>query len=131
MRGVMLMNKTLTITDQNDRATGRRFLKGKQRQTNIGQAVIRTRGAIGRWLSTFAEGIAEGRCLSRLYDELSGMSNGQLSDFGLNRTDIPAVVTGTYRKSQHSDSDSTLSSRRERSPSPGAASQSCDQGARP
>jgi len=46
-------------------------------------------------LADFFDGIAEGREISRRYDQLSRLSNTELAGLGLNRTDLPsAAVNG-------------------------------------
>ena len=42
------------------------------------------------------DGIAEARKMHRDYETLSAMSNLELEDMGISRSDIHAVVTGTY-----------------------------------
>jgi uncharacterized protein YjiS (DUF1127 family) len=42
--------------------------------------------------------MAEAREARELYERLSQMSDHQLADIGLTRTDIPAVVAGTFRR---------------------------------
>ncbi len=61
--------------------------------------------AIKRAFNAFVQGIAEARRLRRAYDELAGMSDPELRDIGISRADIPAVVTGTYRRTQPRISD--------------------------
>lgn len=48
-------------------------------------------------MKNFFGGIAEGLRMSRLYDELSGMSDRELAQIGISRSEIPAVVAGTHR----------------------------------
>jgi uncharacterized protein YjiS (DUF1127 family) len=76
--------------------------------------------AISRTPKTFAEGVAEAaRRMARAYDELAAMSDPELRDSSINRSDIPAVVSGTYRRTPPPPiSDPTSRGRRERSPSP-------------
>lgn len=57
----------------------------------------RTWNALAHTAKAIAEGASEARRMQRMYDELSSMSDLELHDFGLIRSDIPAVVTGTYR----------------------------------
>lgn len=63
----------------------------------------RLRNAIGRWVKAFVEGVIEARRLSRTYDELAAMSDRELHDIGINRTDIPAAVMGSRYKNQPAD----------------------------
>ncbi len=79
-------------------------------------------------LKGLAEGVAEIRRVSRLYDELTAMSDPELHDIGINRADIPAVISGTYRRIPPPIPVRISSNRRERSP--GRRDQPCDQGAR-
>lgn len=48
-------------------------------------------------LRVFADRIAKGRRLYRDYLHLSAMSDPELQDIGISRSDISAVVAGTYR----------------------------------
>jgi uncharacterized protein YjiS (DUF1127 family) len=40
---------------------------------------------------------AEARRMAQAYDELAAMSDPELRDIGINRSDILAVVSGAYR----------------------------------
>ena len=51
---------------------------------------------IGHTLMAVANGIAKARKMHRDYETLSAMSNLELEDIGISRSDIHAVVTGTY-----------------------------------
>jgi|GEM_PF-4442745 len=42
--------------------------------------------------------IEKRRTVSRIYGELSAMTDRDLADIGLHRCDIPAVADGTYRR---------------------------------
>jgi uncharacterized protein YjiS (DUF1127 family) len=72
--------------------------------------------AICHLMKGYAEGIAEARRMSRAYDELTAMSNSELQDMGIRRTDIPSVVTGTYRNIPYLICDSTPHGQRETTP---------------
>lgn len=56
------------------------------------------RNTIGRWVKALDEGIAEARRMSRLYDELVGMTDQELAELGIGRADISAVIAGRYAK---------------------------------
>ncbi len=86
---------------------------------------------VARALNAVVKGIAEARRIARAYDELAAMSDPELCDIGINRSDIPAVVSGTYRRALPPISNPASSSRRERSPSPNRCDKLCDQGASP
>lgn len=47
---------------------------------------------------TLAASIAEARQMQRVYGELTGLSDKELRDIGLSRSDIPAAVAGTLRR---------------------------------
>ncbi len=64
--------------------------------------LIRFWQAINGTLKTFAEGAAAARRAARAYDQLTAMSEPELHDIGLHRSDIPAVVSGTYRETRWS-----------------------------
>lgn len=51
-------------------------------------------------LKTFADRIAYGRRLYRDYVDLSAMSDLELQDLGIRRSDIFAVVAGTYQRAE-------------------------------
>jgi len=53
-------------------------------------------------LKTFVNGISHGRQVYRDYVHLSAMSDPELQDIGISRSDISAVVAGTYRRSERS-----------------------------
>lgn len=114
---VVVMNKAFSFRDHD------------KRRFHLGSTIDRARNAVGRSVKALAERIAGDRRLSRLYKELAAMSDTQRADVGISRADIRAAVTGTYGKRQPSVSDTTLSSRRKRSPSPGRSDQPSDQGA--
>jgi uncharacterized protein YjiS (DUF1127 family) len=51
-------------------------------------------------LQAFANRIVHGRQLYRDYLHLSAMSDPELQDIGISRSDILAVVAGTYRRAE-------------------------------
>ena len=51
-------------------------------------------------LQAFANRIVHGRQLYRDYLHLSAMSDPELQDIGISRSDILAVVAGTYRRTE-------------------------------
>jgi uncharacterized protein YjiS (DUF1127 family) len=59
-------------------------------------AAIRILKAIGRALKVFVDGTSKAHKMHRDYETLSAMSNLELEDMGISRSDIHAVVTGTY-----------------------------------
>jgi uncharacterized protein YjiS (DUF1127 family) len=59
-------------------------------------ATIHILKAIGRALRAFADGTSKARKMQRDYETLSAMSDRELQDMGISRSDIHAVVTGTY-----------------------------------
>lgn len=65
----------------------------------------RARNAISRALHACAKRVSKTRRLVREYDELTAMTDLELEDIGISRTDILAVVSGTYRRAHHSISD--------------------------
>lgn len=84
---------------------------------------------IDRTLKAFAEGVVAARQVARLYDELTALSDPELADIGINRADIPAVISGTYRRLPPSIPVRISNGRRERSLSPNRSDHSRDQGA--
>ena len=54
-------------------------------------------GAICRALKAVGDRAAEARHVQQIFDELNAMNDHELEDIGLIRSDIPAVVAGTYR----------------------------------
>ena len=51
-------------------------------------------------LKTFLDGITHGRQLNRDYIHLSAMSDPELQDMGISRSDIFAVVAGKYQRTE-------------------------------
>jgi uncharacterized protein YjiS (DUF1127 family) len=90
------------------------------------QMLGRPWSAINRAFNTFAKGIAETRRLRRAYDELAAMSDPELHDIGINRTDIPAVLWGSYCGTPPR-TISLGAAGRKGSPSPGRKDQPGDQ----
>lgn len=52
--------------------------------------------AIRRALRAVANRMAQARRAQRVFDELNAMSDHDLEDIGLTRSDIPEIVAGTY-----------------------------------
>lgn len=90
-------------------------LANGQRRQSIAHSAWR---ALSRMMKACAEGIAEARRMSRAYNELTALSDSELQDIGISRSDIPSVVTGTYRNIPHFICDSVARDQREKSPSP-------------
>ena len=65
---------------------------------------------IGHMLKTFVDGVVMARKMQRDYETLSGMSNHELEDIGISRSDIDAVVTGTYSGARPARSNAFSSS---------------------
>ncbi|WP_423888540.1 DUF1127 domain-containing protein [Bradyrhizobium sp.] len=57
----------------------------------------RALGAICRALNAVGDKVAEAGHAQKIFDELNAMNDHELEDIGLIRSDIPAVVAGTYR----------------------------------
>lgn len=57
----------------------------------------RVLGTICRALNAVVDKVAEARHAQQIFDELNAMNDHELEDIGLIRSDIPAVVAGTYR----------------------------------
>jgi uncharacterized protein YjiS (DUF1127 family) len=57
-------------------------------------------------LKAFAESAAAARRAARAYDQLTAMTDPELHDIGIHRSDIPAVISGTYRGTRWSSPDS-------------------------
>ena len=53
-------------------------------------------------LRALAHAIARGQQLHRDYRELTGMSDPELQDIGINRSDIFAVIEGTHQRAARS-----------------------------
>ena len=84
------------------------FVVHKNRHTTF-----RILKAIGRALNVFVDGTSKAHKMHRDYETLSAMSNLELEDIGINRSDIHAVVTGTYcggRAAQFNAPSSAVSS---------------------
>jgi len=124
------MNSPVLVKDRPGRALRRLMPANGHRHPAILRHAWR---AISRTPKTFAEGVAQAaRRMARAYDELAAMSDPELRDSSINGSDIPAVVSGTYRRTPPPPiSDPTSRGRRERSPSPERRDQPCDQGVSP
>lgn len=66
----------------------------KQENRRIHERVLT---AIGRSLKAVGERVAEARRAQQVFDELNAMTDHELEDIGIMRSDIAAVVAGTYR----------------------------------
>ena len=119
------MNHTVLSKNRCGRAPVRPIATFRQRYPTI---LRRGWSVIDRTLNAFAEGLAEARRISRLYDELAAMSDPELHDIGINRADIPAVIAGTYRTLPPPIPIRISSNRRDGSLSPNRCDQPCDQG---
>ena len=76
-------------------------------------ATIRILKAIGHALKAFVDGAFKTHKMQRDYETLSAMSDLELQDIGISRSDIHAVVTGTYcgaRAAQFNAPSSAVSS---------------------
>ena len=76
-------------------------------------ATIHILKAIGHALKAFVDGTSKAHKMHRDYETLSAMSNLELEDMGISRSDIHAVVTGTYcgaRAAQFNAPSSVVSS---------------------
>ncbi|MDT3684151.1 MAG: hypothetical protein RO009_03800 [Pseudorhodoplanes sp.] len=101
----------------------------RQRRSRFSLALDGARNTVGHWGKALAEGIAEARRMSQLYDELVGMTDRELAELGIGRADISAVIAGRYAKGQHV-ADPNLNGRQKLSPPPGVSDQpSSEQGA--
>ena len=119
------MNKAFSLGGHDKRVTGEpAVFARRQRGFRVGSTIERAMDAVGQSVKAFAEGVAEGRRMSRLYDELTAKSGGDLAKLGISRADILAVVAG--RKAV---ANPNLNGLRTRSPSPGRSDQPSDQGA--
>jgi len=78
-----------------------------------------TWSALVRTLNAIAEAASEANRMRRQYDELAAMSDVELQDIGMTRSDIGAVVTGTYRPRQPAVSNVFSIDRRDRPHSSG------------
>ena len=122
---VMVMNAPCLVRDQHNSAL-RQLPIVRFRHTSI---LRRTRSAMSRTLKAFAEDLAKARRMAREYNELASMSDPELQDIGISRADIPAVVSGAYRRKRYDSSEFALRGRSE--PSPGYRDQPCDAGESP
>lgn len=66
------------------------------------EETARIAGVVGRFVAngfrTFASSISEARKMQRAYAELSALSDKELRDIGMTRSDIPAAIAGTLRR---------------------------------
>jgi uncharacterized protein YjiS (DUF1127 family) len=61
------------------------------------------RNAIAHKLHVIGESVIAVSRMRREYDELSSLTDSELQDMGICRTDIPAVVSGSCRRPNGSD----------------------------
>lgn len=66
------------------------------------EETARISGVVGRFVAngfrTFASSISEARKMQRAYAELTALSDKELRDIGMTRSDIPAAIAGTLRR---------------------------------
>ena len=66
------------------------------------EETARITGVVGRYIAnsfrTFAASISEARKMQRAYAELTALSDKELRDIGMTRSDIPAAIAGTLRR---------------------------------
>jgi len=66
------------------------------------EETARLMSALGRSIAngfrTFAASISEARKMQRAYAELTALSEKELRDIGMTRSDIPAAIAGTLRR---------------------------------
>jgi uncharacterized protein (DUF2249 family)/uncharacterized protein YjiS (DUF1127 family) len=82
-----------------------------------------TWSVLARTLNAIVEGAREANRMRRMYDELAAMSDVELQDIGMTRSDIGAVLTGTYRPQQPAASNVFSIDRRDRPHSSGHVNQ--------
>ena len=87
------MNSPVLVKDQSCRALPQAVPIIGHRHPSILRLALRP---ACRMLKTLAKGIAEARRMVRARSELAVMSDPELRDIGINRSDISAVVSGRY-----------------------------------
>lgn len=106
------MNSPVFVKDRPGRALCWPMSADAHRYREIVRHVWRT---ISHMLMAFGEGVAEALRRGRTYHELATMSDPELHDIGINRSDISAVVSGAYQKTPSPTSGPSSHGRRERS----------------
>jgi uncharacterized protein (DUF2249 family)/uncharacterized protein YjiS (DUF1127 family) len=98
--------------------------RGSASYPHEGRGILRRSwSALVRTLNAIAEGVNNANRMRRMYDELSAMSDVELQDMGMTRSDIGAVVTRTYRLRQSAASNVFSFDRRDRPHSSGHVTQ--------
>ena len=92
--------------------------------------VRRTCSAVARTVDTIAKGASDARNMRRAYGELSALSDVELQDIGMIRSDIRAVVTGTYLPAAPASNVLSID-QRDRPHSPGNVLQRRGRGSKP
>ena len=87
------MNSPVLVKDRSCRALPQAVLISGHRHPSILRLALR---AACRMLKTLAKGVAEARRVVRARSKLAVMSDPELRDIGINRSDISAVVSGRY-----------------------------------
>ena len=64
----------------------------------VGGGIIKGARAVFRALGRVAQAFAEAKRQHALYEQLSRMTDRELRDAGISRSDIPAVVAGTLTR---------------------------------
>jgi uncharacterized protein YjiS (DUF1127 family) len=88
-----------------NRSVGKMSIFDVHKSRQIGGGVLST--ALEA-MKALANGIVHGNQLYRDYLHLSAMSDPELQDIGISRSDIFAVVAGTYRRAERPIADSAF-----------------------
>lgn len=92
------MNKTLTSSDRDVLAITRSAsLFRRHRRAPLVGTLARATKAVYRSMKRLHADVSEGLRMSRLYEDLSRMSDRELAEVGITRAEIAAVVAGTLR----------------------------------
>jgi uncharacterized protein YjiS (DUF1127 family) len=87
------MNSPVLVKERSGRALPQAMLINGHRHPSILRLALRM---ACRTLKALAKGVAEARRMVRAHNELAAMSDPELRDIGINRSDISAVVSGRY-----------------------------------
>jgi uncharacterized protein YjiS (DUF1127 family) len=83
------MNSPVLVKDRSGRAFPQPMLINGHRHPSILRLALRT-------ACRTLKGVAEARRMVRAHNELAAMSDPELRDIGINRSDISAVVSGRH-----------------------------------
>lgn len=93
----------------------------RDRANVVGGGIIKGARAVFRVLGGVTQAFAEAKRQHALYEELSRMTDRELRDAGINRSDIPAVVAGRLTRDTDRREPKVAAGLAEQAPAPAQA----------